>query len=161
MKSKVCFLLLIFCCFSNINTFAQQAENEVKFVLTDPATNTSQTYQLRSVSYSCYHPSQDTIARSYDTHMVNIDFKYSLDSFLLKWIAGETEQAQGKITVENKYNGKIIRTIVFDKAVAGNASESFAAGDSYSSYGSTQISVYTRKLVIDDVVMDRALSSSR
>lgn len=160
MKNKMFILLLVLYCFNSIPTFAQQSENEVKFILTDPTTNTSQAYQLRSVSYSCYNPSKDSINRSYDTHMVSIDFKHNIDSFLLKWIAGEIKEAQGTITVENKYNGKTIRTIAFENAVAGNTSESFAAGDSYGSYVSAHMSIYTKSLMLDGVTVKASLSSN-
>lgn len=133
--------------------FGQQPDRTITLKLTDPKTKKSQRYLLNTFSYSCTRPRTEGPLNQYspyDAYMVNIDFKQNADEFLLKWIGGQMDKADGIIMVETQGKEKALRTIAFKDALVGATSESFASGGSYG-YSSTQVSVYITNLTIDNV----------
>lgn len=153
MKIKHSSLLILLVCLAcNLTTRAQQISQRVKLKLSDPKTQTAQTYLLNSISYSHSQPYADSLytKQNPNTCSVNIDFKQNMDPFLLKWVSGEMKEADGVITVEAVDSGKQPRTIAFQGGTAAFTSESYISGDSYLS---AQMSIYINKLVIDGVVI--------
>lgn len=146
-------ILMVIYLFLSLPSFAQ-ADRKIKLQLTDPSSNKSQTYLLKTFAYSCSRPSEDSLyvkQYPYNSYMLSLDFKQDMDPFLLKWIAGDMNEADGLITVESENNQKATRTIAFKGGMAGVTSETFSSGDSY--YASAQVSVYTKRLIIDNVEM--------
>jgi hypothetical protein len=139
-------LTLLLCLACSLKTFGQQANQQILLKLTDPATKTSKTYVLNSMVYSYGKPSGEGSASC----SINIDFKQDMDSFLLKWVAGEFKKTEGVITLDRADMGKLPRTIAFKGATAANTVESFASADS-SPYGQISLSVET--LIIDNVTI--------
>lgn len=135
--------------------FAQQSNRKITLKLTDPKTKKSQNYLLSSIAYSCSRPRADSSFSQYspyDAYVVSVDFKQNADEFLLNWMGGQLDRANGVITVEIEGNEKAVRTITFRDAVVGVTSESFTSGENYG-YPGTQVSIYTDNLSIDNVPM--------
>jgi len=155
MKTKYLYLLLFVPLFTNhLPAFGQQSENEIILTVTDVATKSSRTYLLNSMTYSSSNTGSDgTSAGAYDTQAVALDFKSNLDQFLLKWIAGKLKRTKSNISVKDKGTGKTIRNISFENVSKSSSSESFSSGDR-NNYTSAQVSIYTNKLIIDEVTME-------
>ncbi|MEH6307730.1 type VI secretion system tube protein TssD [Olivibacter sp. CPCC 100613] len=138
--------------------FAQQGNRTITLKLTDPKTKKSQNYLLNSFAYSCTRPRGDNQSLQYspyDVYIVSVDFQQNADEFLLKWIGGQMNKADGVITVETKGNNESMRTITFRDALVGATSESFSSGEGYG-YASTQVSIYIDNLTIDNVPIQYA-----
>jgi hypothetical protein len=131
-------MLLLACSFK---AFSQQESRQINLKLTDPATKISKTYLLNSMVYAC--------GRSF-TCSINIDFKQDMDTFLLRWVAGEIKETEGVMTIEGADLGKQPRTISFKGAIADNTSESLVSRDSYSYI---QMSLTVKALVVDGVTI--------
>lgn len=155
MKTKQLYLLLVvLLCTNHLSAFAQQPENEITLTIIEGPTKSSHTYALNSMTYSCSNTTLDTTENSsYDAHAIAMDFTNNMDQFLLKWMVGKLKRTKSNITIKNKGTGKIIRNISFENILKGSISESFSSGDR-NSYVSAQVTIYTYKLVIDDVEME-------
>lgn len=139
-------LILLLCLACSSNTFGQQAGSQINLKLTDPVTKISKTYILNSMVYSFGKPAEGGSG----TCSVSIDFKQDMDSFLLRWVAGELKETEGVITLDRSDVGKLPRTITFKGATAANTVESFAATDS-SPY--VQLALSVKTLTIDNVTI--------
>ena len=139
-------LILLLCLACSLKTFGQQTGRQINLKLTDPATKTSKSYVLNSMVYSYGKPSEDGSGSC----SVSIDFKQDMDSFLLKWIAGEFKGVDGVITTEGSDLGRLSRTIAFKGATAANTAESFASTDG-SPY--VQIALSVKTLMVDNVTI--------
>jgi len=147
---QLCGLSILVCLAVNLNAFGQQAERGIRLKLTDPQTKTSHSYLLNNVVYSFTKSPETGLVKDPGTCAVSIDFKQDMDSFLLRWIAGEIEQADGSISMDATEIGKQARTIAFKGGISANVSESFMASDN-TSY--IQMSVYVSALLIDGVAI--------
>lgn len=150
---KQIFFNTFFCLVLVLSAFGQQGDRTIRLKLTDSKSKKSQSYLLNSFAYSCTKPRGDGPSMgysAYDAYIVSIDFQQNTDEFLLKWIGGQMDKADGVITVETTGEKKTLRTIAFKDASVGATSESFASGDGYG-YASTQVSVYIDNLTIDNV----------
>lgn len=155
MKTKyLCLLLFVPLFTSHLSAFAQQPENEITLTVTDGTTKSPHTYRLNSMTYSCSNTASDSMSNSaYDTQAVIIEFTNNLDQFLLKWMAGKLKRTKSSISITDKSTGKIIRNICFENILRSSGSESFSSGDR-NYYTSAQVTIYTNKLIIDDVTIE-------
>ena len=155
MKTKyLCLLLFVLLFISHLSAFAQQPENEITLTVTDGTTKSPHTYRLNSMTYSCSNTASDSTSNSaYDTQAVVIEFKNNLDQFLLKWMAGKLKRTKSSISIKDKGTGKTIRNVSFENILRSSSSESFSSGDR-NYYTSAQITIYTNKLIIDDVTIE-------
>lgn len=154
MKTKYLCLLFVLLCTIHLPAFSQQPENEITLTITDGATKSPHTYRLNSITYSCSNTVSDSTSDSaYDTQAVVIEFKNNLDQFLLKWMAGKLKRTKSSISIKDKGNGKTVRNISFENILRSASSESFSAGDR-NYYTSAQVTIYTDKLIIDDVTIE-------
>ena len=155
MKTKYLYLLLFFPLFTtHLPAFAQQSENEITLTVTDVTTKSSHTYPLNGMTYSSSNTASDSTSNnSYDTQVVVIDLKNNLDQFLLKWMAGKLKRTNSNISIKDKGTGKTIRNISFENVVRSASSESFSSGD-HNNYTSAQVTIYTNKLIIDEVTTE-------
>lgn len=157
MKTKQLNLLLFASLFmSCLSVFARQSDNEIILTLTDLSMKSPKTYILKSLSYSCSNAAMDSASSyAYDANAVSMEFRNNMDQQLLKWVAGKLKGAKASITVNNKESGKKMRSIVFENVSRGSSSESFSSGDGYG-YVSAQVTIYTNKIIVDDVVIESA-----
>lgn len=155
MKTKYLCLLFVLLCTIHLPAFSQQPENVITLTITDGATKSSRTFPLNGMTYSCSNTAalDSTSNSSFDTHVVVMDFTNNLDQFLLKWMTGKLKRTKSLITVKNKGTEKIIKSIAFENVLKSSSSESFSAGDR-NSYTSAQVTIYTNKLVIDDITIE-------
>ncbi|MFC6100221.1 type VI secretion system tube protein TssD [Olivibacter domesticus] len=154
MKTKYLCLLFVLLCTIHLPAFSQQPENVITLTITDGTTKSPHTYPLNSMTYSCSNTASDSTGNSaYDTQAVVIEFKNNLDQFLLKWMAGKLKRTKSSISIKDKGTGKIVRNISFENTLRSASSESFSAGDR-NYYTSAQVTIYTNKLIIDEVTME-------
>jgi hypothetical protein len=155
MKTKNFYPLLFFFLLFSLSKASAQPEvkRKIEFRLTDPATKTSQTYVLNGANYLLSNPlpvpteGQQALEASCS---INLDLAQEVDQFLLKWVSGEIKDAACIITMVSPDGSGKARSIAFTVSKVVGSSENFFSSDVSTS---TQISLFAKKVAVDDTVV--------
>ena len=116
------------------------------------------TYDLESLSYSTYRDNVHVETGGTGNITLSVGIKGNkIDQPFLDWcmgVAGSSQTKDGKITVFNEDNDRIMKTIVFQKAYCSGYSESLYVNDSYNNYP-INLNFITEKISVKLISTDK------
>ncbi|WP_316801827.1 type VI secretion system tube protein TssD [Pedobacter nototheniae] len=148
-----CCAIMLLLLFFGFNVLAQdETQMQIEFKLSDSLSNTSHSYKLLGINYALntpYYSLDENELINNGNCSITMELAQDVDEFFLKWIAGTVKNASGTITMLVVNGIKKPRKITFTGGQVAGFSESF-----YSTVGantSPQVSIYVKKLSVDDV----------
>jgi hypothetical protein len=98
----------------------------------------NRTYDVESLSYSTYRDNVHLETGGTGSVNISVGIKGNkIDQPFLDWcmgVAGTSHTKDGKISIFNEDNDRMVKTITFQKAYCSSFSESLYVNDSYNNY---------------------------